>query len=120
MDTRCKNWVEYWSKDSFWRDSLIWEINSKLFFNYLKRIISALDIGCGYTELFLGSLVKSVLAVDVAEQFVDICSKRCKNYSNISTGYLRKDDYTNLEGFKGSFSIILCVSVSNTIKTKLK
>lgn len=114
-----ENWIDYWSEDDFWRDSHLWEINSRLFFKRVSRIIEfkksdcVLDIGCGpgYADAFLAPLVKSVHAVDVAKQFVDICSKRCKNYNNVSVGHLRKDDYTNLEGLGGMFSVILCVSV---------
>jgi SAM-dependent methyltransferase len=116
---KCENWIDYWSQDDFWRDSFLWEINSRLFFKRASRIIEfkktdcVLDIGCGpgYSEIFFAPLVKSIYAVDVARQFVDICSDRCRNYSNVSAGYLRKDDYTNLEECKGPFSVIFCVSV---------
>jgi len=113
------NWVDYWSQDDFWKDSQLWEINSKLFFKCASRVIefkksdSVLDIGCGpgHVEALLAPLVKSVYAIDVARQFVDICSKRCKDNMNVRVGHLRKDVYTNLEEYAGPFSIILCVSV---------
>ena len=116
---KCENWVDYWSEDDFWKDSRLWEINSRIFFERASRILEfkksdcVLDIGCGpgYTETLLAPLVKSVYAVDVARQFIDICVKRCKDYKNVSVGHLDRGDYTNLEGFKGPFSIILCVSV---------
>ncbi len=119
MDRKCKNWVDYWNQDDFWKDSRLWKINSRIFFERANRIIEfkksdcVLDIGCGpgYSEVLLAPLVKSVYAVDIARQFIDICAKRCKDYKNVSVGYLDRGDYTNLEGFKGPFSIILCVSV---------
>lgn len=119
MENKCKSWVDYWDEDVFWRDSHLWEINSRLFFERANRIIEfkksdcILDIGCGpgYAETFLAPLVKSIYAVDVAKQFVDICSDRCRNHSNVSVGHLGRGDYTNLEGFGGPFSVILCVSV---------
>jgi 2-polyprenyl-3-methyl-5-hydroxy-6-metoxy-1,4-benzoquinol methylase len=113
------DWAGYWSKDDFWRDSQLWEISSKLFYQSAKRFVefkktdTVLDIGCGagYTEALLAPLVRSVYAVDVAKQFVEICSQRCQGHGNLRAGYLNKDDYTNLEGCPGPFSIILCVSV---------
>ena len=119
MDKKCKDWIDYWSEDDFWRDSQLWEINSKLFFKRVSQIIkfkksdSVLDIGCGpgYVEALLAPLVKRVCAVDVAKQFIDICAKRCSSFNNVKLGLLRKDDYTNLEELGGSFSVILCVSV---------
>jgi len=119
MSRKCEDWVDYWSQDDFWRDSHLWEVSSRLFFKCASRIIEfkksdcVLDIGCGpgYAEVLLAPLVKGIYAVDVAEQFVDMCSKRCKNHKNVSVGCIRKDDYTNLEGLGGQFSVILCVSV---------
>lgn len=116
---KCQNWIEYWNQDDFWKDSRLWEINSRIFFERANCIIKfkesdcVLDIGCGpgYTETLLAPLVKSVCAIDVAKQFVDICSTRCKNYKNVSVGHLNRSDYTNLEGFKSQFSVILCASV---------
>lgn len=114
-----KSWVDYWGQDDFWRDSRLWEISSRLFFERASRIIEfkktdrVLDIGCGpgYMEAFLAPLVKSVCAVDVASRFVSMCQKRCMNSNNVSVMNLRKDDYTNLEVLAGPFSVILCVSV---------
>jgi len=116
---KCENWVDYWSQDDFWKDLRLWEINSRILFKRAKTLIkfqendSVLDIGCGpgYTDILLAPLVKSVYAVDVAKQFIDLCAKRCKDYKNVSVGNLSRDDYTNLEGFGGPFSSILCVSV---------
>jgi|WetSurMetagenome_2_1015567.scaffolds.fasta_scaffold600995_1 2-polyprenyl-3-methyl-5-hydroxy-6-metoxy-1,4-benzoquinol methylase len=113
------NWIDYWSQDDFWKNSQLWKINSRLFYKSAKRFIefektdSVLDIGCGagYTETLLAPLVRSVYAVDVAKQFVDICSQRCQGHSNVQVRYLSKEDYTNLEKYPGPFSIILCVSV---------
>lgn len=97
----------------------LWEISSRLFFKRANRIIKfkksdcVLDIGCGlgYTEIALAPLVKSIHAVDVSEQFINMCSERCADYNNVSMGCLKKGDYTNLEEFKDPFSLILCVSV---------
>lgn len=114
-----KNWLDYWAQDDFWRDSRLWEISSRLFLERTSRIIEfkkndcVLDIGCGlgYIEALLAPSVKSICAVDVANQFVDICQKKFKDSGNISVRDLRKDDYTNLEGLAGTFSVVLCVSV---------
>lgn len=116
---KCLNWVDYWNEDDFWKDSRLWEINSKIFFERASPILefkktdSVLDIGCGcgYNEVLLAPLVKNVCAIDVAKQFVDICSNRCKDYLNVKVGHLSKNDYINLEGCGDQFSIILCVSV---------
>lgn len=114
-----KDWVDYWSEDNFWKDSSLWKINSELFFKYASRLVefkksdTVLDIGCGpgHIEALIAPLVKNVHAVDIAEQFVDMCSKRCGDKGNVSTGFLKKDDYTDLKGIQGRFSIILCISV---------
>lgn len=114
-----KSWADYWEQDEFWRDSFIWELNSRLFIERASRILEfkksdcVLDIGCGpgYTDSFLAPLVKSICAVDVSSQFVSICQTRCKGSNNVSVMNLRKDDYTNLGVFSGLFSVILCVSV---------
>jgi SAM-dependent methyltransferase len=113
------NWIDYWSQDDFWKDAQLWKINSRLFYQSARRFVefkktdSVLDIGCGagYVETLLAPLVKNVYAVDVARQFVEICSQRSQGQSNVKVGYLSKDDYTNLEACPGPFSIILCVSV---------
>lgn len=113
------DWIDYWSRDDFWKDSPLWRINAKNFFECAKGFIEfkkddcVLDIGCGagYTEALLAPLVKSVYALDVAPQFVEVCSKRCQGLDNVRVGYLNKDAYTNLEGCPGKFSVILCVSV---------
>lgn len=114
-----KSWADYWEQDEFWRDSRLWELNSRLFIERASRIIEfkksdcVLDIGCGpgHTEAFLAPLVKSVCAIDVSNQFVSMCQTRCRNSNNVSVMNLRRDDYTNLDGFPGPFSVILCVSV---------
>ncbi len=119
VSDKCRDWIEYWSQDDFWKDSRLWEINSGLFFKQLSCLLefnkndTVLDIGCGsgYTEVYLSPLVKHVYAVDVSEQFVEICSRRCKDKANVTVGFIDKNDYTNLEHFGGSFSIFLCVSV---------
>lgn len=95
------------------------KVNSKLFFKRVRQIIKfnksdrVLDIGCGpgYTEILLSPLVKSVYAVDVAEQFINMCLKNCRNFDNVSVGRLKKDDYANLEECNGPFSVIICSSV---------
>jgi len=119
MAAECENWIDYWNHDAFWRDSPLWEINSRIFFEKAKQVLDfrgsdcVLNIGCGsgYTEFFLAPLVQRVHAVDVADQFLDMCSERCKDYQNVTVGPLKKEDYTNLEHLQGPFSVILCVSV---------
>jgi 2-polyprenyl-3-methyl-5-hydroxy-6-metoxy-1,4-benzoquinol methylase len=79
-------------------------VSAELFFKKANSVIGftsndvVLDIGCGpgYLELFLAPIVKHIDCVDVSKQFIDIYAKQCERYSNVSTGYLDKDDYTNL------------------------
>jgi ubiquinone/menaquinone biosynthesis C-methylase UbiE len=112
------SWIDYWTKDGFWKDSLLWKINSELFFRRVAPIVglrkddSVLDIGCGsgHLELFLAPVVKSILAVDVAEGFLESCRKRCENCDNVNVATLGTD-YTDLSVFGRSFSLILAVSV---------
>ncbi|MBU0478231.1 class I SAM-dependent methyltransferase [bacterium] len=118
MTKSCKNWIDYWGQDDFWKDSQLWERNSELFFRYTKQIVafkkddSVLNIGCGsgHLEARLAPLVKTIHAVDVVEQFITLCKKRCSNFNNVEVGLLG-DDYTDLSVCRRSFSIILCVSV---------
>ncbi|MDD5097539.1 MAG: class I SAM-dependent methyltransferase, partial [Candidatus Omnitrophica bacterium] len=119
LENKCLNWIDYWNQDSFWKDSPLWQINARLFSKSASRVMefkksdSVLDIGCGpgYVEAMLAPSVKSIYALDVAKQFVDICSLRCRKHLNVRVGHLRKDDYANLEEYAGPFSIVLCVSV---------
>ncbi|HUU50465.1 MAG TPA: class I SAM-dependent methyltransferase [Nitrospinota bacterium] len=112
------NWIEYWNQDQFWSRNILWKINSELLlhrasqFLTFKKDDSILDIGCGSGHIgeLLAPMVESILAVDVAEQFVKLCKQRCMNYSNVSTQLLN-DDYTKLHFLKKQFSLILCVSV---------
>lgn len=118
MSKSCKNWIDYWSQDDFWKDSRLWERNSELFFRYANLMVefkkddSVLNIGCGsgYLEPLLAPLVKSIQAVDVVEQFVNLCKKRCSNFDNVEVTLLG-DDYTDLSVCRRLFSVILCVSV---------
>lgn len=126
MGSFIKDWVDYWCSDGFWKNSLLWEINTTLFFKKANRILefkkndNVLDIGCGagYTEQLLSPLVDRMCAVDVAQQFIDLCSERCAQCANVHTKILNKENYTHLEELKGPFSIILCVSVVQYYKSE--
>ncbi len=119
MDKENRGWVAYWNQDDFWKNSLLWRVNTEIFFKYAKRLLefkpgdSVLDIGCGagYLEFFLSPWVKNICAVDVAQQFVDLAARRCCACTNVEIRKLSEDDYTNLGKVPGPFSVILCVSV---------
>jgi 2-polyprenyl-3-methyl-5-hydroxy-6-metoxy-1,4-benzoquinol methylase len=121
---KCENWIDYWSQDDFWRDSPLWEINSRLFFQRVNQVIGfkkndrVFDIGCGvgYTETVLAPLVESVYAADVAEQFVATCSQKCRDLKNVRVGRITKDRYTDLSAAGGPFTVFLCVSVVQYFK----
>jgi SAM-dependent methyltransferase len=119
MDKENRGWVKYWNQDDFWKNSLLWRVNAEIFLKRAIRLLglklsdSVLDIGCGvgYLEFFLSPLVKSICAVDVAQQFVDLAARRCRDCANVEVRRLSEDNYTNLEVCPGPFSVILCVSV---------
>jgi ubiquinone/menaquinone biosynthesis C-methylase UbiE len=72
-----------------------------------------LDIGCGsgYLEEIMAPLVKNITALDVSEQFVEICKKRCETFNNVNTTLLDADTYTDLSFLNESFSLVLLLSV---------
>lgn len=112
-------WIDYWKRDNFWRDSQLWKRNAEIFIQRASRIIGGfskrdtiLNIGCGagHTEFLLAPYVKSIYAMDVAEQFTEKTKWRCEGFNNVKVGLLGKD-YTDLNLDNRKFSLILCVSV---------
>lgn len=110
-------WLDYWERDELWSRSRLWEINSRIFFERVLKLIhihpqdKILDIGCGsgYLEALLAPRVASITAVDTSEKFVRQTGERCGALTNVSVCKLGKD-YTDLSGL-GKFSVILCHSV---------
>lgn len=112
------NWADYWNYGDFCSNSQLWRINAELFLRKAGRIVefrkndSILNIGCGpgYLEALLAPIVKNILAVDISKKFINLTKERCKNYNNVQTTLL-SDNYTELNIYGKSFSLILCISV---------
>jgi SAM-dependent methyltransferase len=117
--SHCVNaWQEYWQADRFWRDSPLWEKNAEIFLARAAGVVGfgpndrVLNVGCGagHLEKRLAPLVREILAVDTAEQFVDLCRARCRGYANVEVARLGPN-YTDLTVFGRSFTRVLCISV---------
>ena len=113
------NWIEYWNEDDYWYSSKLWKVNVELFFRRAGKIVgfgkndTILNVGCGpgCLETLLAPRVKSILAVDTSERYMEMCRENCRMCPNVSAEILDKNNYTDLTIFNRSFSLILCVSV---------
>lgn len=111
-------WQEYWQVDRLWRDCALWETNAQIFLDRARPLVGfgredrVLNIGCGagHLERRLAPLVREVLAVDTAPQFVDLCRERCRGLANVDVARLG-GNYTDLSAFGRTFTRVLCVSV---------
>ena len=118
MDNLHENWIQYWEKDDFWKDSTLWKINADLFLRQADKIVgfrksdTVLNIGCGpgCLEPLLATRVKQLDSVDTAQQFVKLCGSKCSNHPNVTVALLGPD-YTDLTFLSRSYSLILCISV---------
>jgi SAM-dependent methyltransferase len=117
--TQCSDtWQDYWQADRFWRDCTLWEVNAELFLAVAREIVGfgpedrVLNVGCGagHLERRLAPSVREILAVDTAEQFVDLCRERCRGQANVTVSRLGSD-YTDLTQLGRSFTRVLLVSV---------
>lgn len=118
-----RNWKAYWGEDNFWKNSGVFKINAGLIFRQANKLVkfkkddTVLDVGCGlgYLETLLAPKVKSICAVDIAEQFVDLCRKRCRDFDNVTVN-LTRDSSNGLSMYGKQFSLILCISVVQYFK----
>lgn len=118
MTQHVRSWQEYWQADRFWRDSALWEINARFFLDRAREEVGfgpqdrVLDVGCGagHLERLLAPSVGEILAVDTAEQFVELCRERCRGLDNVAVAPLGPD-YTDLTVFGRSFTRVVLVSV---------
>lgn len=112
------DWVGYWNQDVFWRNLPLWQINARIFVDRFEKIIEfkkddvILNIGCGmgYLEEILAPKVGCIVAVDIAQQFVDACSERCTSCHNVR-GVLLAPGKIDFSALRERFSLILCISV---------
>jgi len=122
---KSENWIEYWNEDDFWYSSKLWKVNVEMFRHRAEKITgfgkndAILNVGCGpgYLEALLAPRVKSILAVDTSEHYIEMCRENCRMHPNVSADILNKNNYTDLTIFNQSFSLILCVSVVQYYKS---
>ncbi len=112
------SWIDYWNTDNMWTDSPLWIKNAELFFSSVQPLLNinpddaVLDIGCGSGCLIdqLYGHVKTIVGVDTAENYVNLCRKKFGHLRNIEIHQL-SEDYTKLS-FRGQkFTIIFALSV---------
>ena len=117
-------WIDYWEKDDFWANSVIWQRNAELLIKNVAGVLSlgpqdeVLTIGCGggQLEALLAPQVRSLLATDVSRSFLQLSQSRCKKFPNVHVQPL-PETYTDLSGL-GTFSQIFCVSVIQYYQSK--
>ncbi len=122
-----RNWKAYWSEDNFWKNSCVFKINAEIFFRQANKVVefkkddTILNVGCGlgYLEILLSPKVKSICAVDIAGQFVDLCKKKCRDLNNITVNLI-KDSSNSLSICEKHFSLILCISVVQYFKDMIE
>lgn len=113
-----QTWIDYWNADDFWKHSPLWKVNAGLFCRRAQSVVGlrhddlVLNIGSGpgHLEVLLSPMVKEIFALDVSEQFVELCRQNCRNCDNVEVALLGHD-YTNLSVCRKKFSLILCVSI---------
>lgn len=118
MNNVKNGWIEYWNQDNFWVGLNLYELNADAFLKRIEKFIEikkhdrVLEIGCGpgILALKMSGKVKSILAVDVAPNFVEMARTNCMKMANINVEQLGKD-YTDLTVFGQRFSLLLCISV---------
>lgn len=118
MNNVKNGWIEYWNHDNFWVGLNLYELNADVFlkrigkFTEINKNDKVLEIGCGpgILALKMSDKVKSILAVDVAPNFVEMAHNNCIRIPNINVEQLG-NDYTDLTVFNQKFTLLLCISV---------
>lgn len=115
------NWINYWSKKNIWQSSILWKINSKIYYNKTKKYIhykdkNVLDIGSGTGDLIdiIKYEAKKIYATDVSSEFIKLLKKKFKFEKKITIKRLDKN--LNIKNFKIKFDIIICNSVTQYFK----